>query len=401
MSHLFSLNVEWNSLTIDDFRFLCGSIVSFIPSVQVASDVWAHARHCAHTSSDTSFGLDVHRVHCFGTLISAAFEVQVLSNAVHKAGAKYEQRGCTMANCKIIRAYRNAHKDFDDSTNQADADNAAAAAPEPFVMTCGALDGKFVWPDLRASAAELKATLIDRFKALWTADLSTFSAAISEYAIDLTAHKEDFLTKEKIMDDLIKNVDSFSRLPKACGGIRDIYEAVRKSFSREERVVCEETLKSARKVADCGIQNVVYTLIAFYVKDELQKAANPIIVQRCTKEIRNHASSHNVPLPETIKKALDDLDSGSLKPADLLPKKTAEDAPVQGAAASVPGAPVQGEAASSAARVEQAAGSLVPPAGQARAQDEADDAGAGAGEDAPPVPLKKKARFSALFEDDD
>ena len=96
---------------------------------------------------------------------------------------------------------------------------------------------------------------------------------------------------------------------------------MKKTLPRDARIVDGDVLKQARKNADMGVENVVYTLIAFYFVDELPKASNIIIIQRLTTELRDHAASHNVPLPEHIKKALADLDAEKVQPADLLPKK--------------------------------------------------------------------------------
>ena len=85
---------------------------------KVGSDVWAQARHCAHSAGDQVFAKDIHRLHCFVTLISTAFKVKVLDAAVHKGGVKYSERACTVQNCKVLRSFMNAYKDFEESTVQ-------------------------------------------------------------------------------------------------------------------------------------------------------------------------------------------------------------------------------------------------------------------------------------------
>ena len=178
--------------------------------MQVESTVWAQARHCAHSSADDAFAKDIHLLHALTNVISTAFEVQVLSNNVHKADKKYIERACTEPNCKIIRSSINALKDFEEATRPANVAENADAQQQSFTMSCKALQGKFVWPDLRADALQVKAKFIDGFKALWTADLETFSTVISEHAISLDDHKEEFLTKFDVMDQPIGNVDGFN-----------------------------------------------------------------------------------------------------------------------------------------------------------------------------------------------
>ena len=298
-------------------RYTCFSYVC-VALCKVGSDVWAQARHCAHSAGDQVFAKDIHRLHCFVTLISTAFKVKVLDAAVHKGGVKYSERACTVQNCKVLRSFMNAYRDFEESTVQEE--NAQQVA-DTFVMNCKALQGKSQWSDIRTSVAAAKADFIDRFKRLWTADLSTFSEVISKHALDLDVHKENFLSKKEVMDQLIQNVDGFNKLPKPCASNGEIHDALKKTLPRDARIVDGDVLKQARKNADMGVENVVYTLIAFYFVDELPKASNIIIIQRLTTELRDHAASHNVPLPEHIKKALADLDAEKVKPADLLPKK--------------------------------------------------------------------------------
>ena len=81
---------------------------------------------------------------------------------------------------------------------------------------------------------------------------------------------------------------------------------------RHERVVDKAAFSTARGLADQGIENVVYTMVAYYLKQDIAQAKNIVIIQCLTKEIREQAKGHHVPLTDEIKKRLDDLDSGAV-----------------------------------------------------------------------------------------
>ena len=110
------------------------------------------------------------------------------------------------------------------------------------------------------------------------------------------------------MQKLCENVSGFNALPKACLAVRDIATAVKKHLPRHERIVDKEIFSTARRLADEGIENVVFTMVAHYFRTEIPVSKSFVTTQRLTKEIRDHAKSHRVPLTDQINTYLDEID---------------------------------------------------------------------------------------------
>ena len=122
-------------------------------NAKVDSDVWSQARHCAHSAGGDVFGRDVHRFHCFESLICAAFALKQLDVATHKPGVKYVDRACSVQNCKVIRSFINASNDFHESISHAEESltrEAAELNADTFRFNCNALQGKFIWSSIRS-----------------------------------------------------------------------------------------------------------------------------------------------------------------------------------------------------------------------------------------------------------
>ena len=280
---------------------------------KVPSDIWSRASQCAATSGDSRFGRDIQRMQCFENAVVALGAVHTLSLAIFKPGVKYPERACNEANCKVVSKFILACSDLSEAL-EAVPDGGSTNGG---MMSCDHLRSICDWTVLEGALATAKAEQLHRFSTCWTSDIQTFSRAIRENIVDISQCKDTFLQEEEIMKKLIGNVEGFNKLPKACSAVHDVVTAVKKHLPRHERVVDKAAFSDARHLADQGVENVVFTMVAYYFKEEFPKAKSLVVIQRLTKEIRDHAKGHHVPLTEAIQKRLDDLDSGAAGEIDV------------------------------------------------------------------------------------
>ena len=275
---------------------------------KVPAETWSQAAQCAKTSGDVLFGKDIHMLQAFENVVSSLGAAHTLALSIFQPGVKYQQRACNEDNCKVIKKFILAVEDF----KQARDVNVPGEDLTCAMLSCDHLHALFDWTQMAAAVSSLLEEQLHRYSTSWTADLQTFSRVISDNIVDITPYKDTFLQHDDVMQQLIANVDGFNKLPKACAAVRDAVTAVRKHLPRHERVVDKAAFSAARGLADQGIENVVYTMVAYYLKQDIAQAKNIVIIQRLTKEIREQAKGHHVPLTDEIKKRLDDLDSGAV-----------------------------------------------------------------------------------------